>query len=252
MAIAKDSTQLLITHLNKYKIATIEDLKTTLDTRSRMTVFRRLSKLDYISSCSHSGKYYSLKRIAKYNQYGLWVYKAVLFSKYGTLKKTLEMLVNQSEEGYTASELNEILEVKVEDALLDLIKNKIINRGKISGVYVYLSNAPNCAKKQKLIRNDSIQYQDGLEMAPEILMNELKAALIIFFSTLNEKQRRFYAGFESLKVGYGGDKKIAELINIDQRTVAKGRKELLTGEVNLDAIREAGGGRKQIKKKFQK
>ena len=85
-------------------------------------------------------------------------------------------------------------------------------------------------------------------MRPEILANELKAALIIFYSTLNEKQRRLYAGFESLKVGYGGDKKIAELLNIDKRTVAKGRKELLSRDVDLDIIRERGGGRKQIKK----
>jgi len=54
------------------------------------------------------------------------------------------------------------------------------------------------------------------------------------------------------KVGYGGDKQIAELLNIDRRTVAKGRIELLNDEVDLDTIREAGGGRKQIKKKFQK
>ena len=46
-------------------------------------------------------------------------------------------------------------------------------------------------------------------MRPKILMNELKAALIIFFSTLNEKQRRLYAGFESLKMGAVGLKRHA-------------------------------------------
>ena len=71
-------------------------------------------------------------------------------------------------------------------------------------------------------------------MRPEILTDELKAALIIFFSTLNEKQRRLYAGFESLKAGYGGDKQIAKLLDIDQRTVAKGRRELLSREVDVD------------------
>jgi len=231
---------------------TIEEIKATLKTQSRMTAFRWLRKLRYISSCSHRGKYYSLKRIAKYNQYGLWVHQSVLFSKYGTLKKTLEILISRSQRGYTASELNNILKVKVDDALLELIKNKTVNRKKISGVYVYLSSAPQCAKKQELSRNDSIHYQDGLEMRPEILVNELKAALIIFFSTLNEKQRRLYAGFESLKVGYGGDKQIAELLNIDKRTVARSRRELLNGEIDLDTVREAGGGRKQIKKKFLK
>ena len=252
MAIGKNLDHLVITYLNKYKIATIGEMKTTLNTQSRMTVFRRLSKLDYISSCSHSGKYYSLSRIAKYNHHGLWGIKSVLFSKYGTLKKTVDMLVSQSQMGYTAFELNTILKIKVDDVLLELVKIKTIDRKKIFGVYVYLSSGSNCAKKQELYRNDSIRYKDDLEMQPEILLNELNAALIMFFSTLNEKQRRFYAGFESLKVGYGGDKQIAGLLNIDRRTVAKGRMELLNDEVDLDTIREAGGGRKQIKKKFLK
>ncbi len=252
MSTSNSSTQLLLTHLNSSKVATIEDLKIVLNTQSRMTVFRWLRKMNYISSCSHRGKYYSLKQLAEYNQYGLWIYKTVLFSEYGTLKKTLEVLISKSGEGYTASELNKVLKIKVDDALLELQKNRIVNRKKISGVYVYLSTAPKCAKKQELIRNDSIEYQDGLKMRPEILMIELKAALIIFFSTLNEKQRRLYAGFESLKVGYGGDTQIAELLNIDKRTVAKGRRELLNGKVDLDTVRETGGGRKQTKKKFQK
>ncbi len=252
MAPIKDSTQLLVTYLNKNKIATIEEIKNVLNTQSRMTVFRRLSKLDYLSSYSHSGKYYSLKRIARYNKDGLWCYKSILFSKFGTLKKTLEILISQSKSGYTASELNQIVQIKVEDALLELLKSKIINRKKLSNVYVYLSSAVNFAKKQEITRKDQINYQNDLKMRPEVLMNELKAALIIFYSTLNEKQRRFYAGFESLKLGYGGDKQIAELLNIDKRTVAKGRRELLEGDVDLDTIRGAGGGRKQIKKKSQK
>ena len=252
MATANNYDQLVITYLNKYKIATIEEMKTTLNTQSRMTVFRRLSKLGYVSSCSHSGKYYSLSRIAKYNQHGLWGIKSVLFSKYKTLKKTVEVLISQSQMGYAASELNKILKLKVDDTLLELTKIKIINRKKIFGVYVYFSIRSKCAKKQELTRKDSIRYQDDLEMRPEILMNELNAALIMFFSTLNEKQRRFYAGFESLKVGYGGDKQIAELLNIDRRTVAKGRRELLNDEIDLDTIREPGGGRKQIKKKFRR
>ena len=247
-----NAKEALLTYLNNYKIATMNEIKAALNTQSRMTAFRRLSKLDYISSCSHRGKYYSLERIAKYGEYGLWIHKSVLFSKYGTLKNTLQILLDQSSKGYTASEFNEILNIKVDDALLELVKNKIISRKKMSGVYVYLSNAPKCAKKQELTRKDCIQYKDDLKMRPEILMNELNAALIIFFSTLNEKQRRFYAGFESLKIGYGGDKQIAELLNIDRRTVAKGRIELLNGEVDLDAIREAGGGRKPIKKKSRK
>lgn len=103
------STEKLLTYLIKNKIATIDELKTILKTQSGMTTYRRLSELGYISSCSHSGKYYSLKRIARYNKYGLWLFNSVLFSKYGTLKNTLEILIYNSSKGYTASELNRII-----------------------------------------------------------------------------------------------------------------------------------------------
>jgi hypothetical protein len=237
----------LLTCLNNNKIMTVDELKSTLTTQCRMTVFRKLSMLGYISSYSHSGKYYSLKRIARYNKYGIWSYKPALFSKNGSLKKTIEFLIDSSAKGCTASELNSILKVKVEDTLLELVKNKIVIRKKMSGIYIYYSKACKLSKKQELTRIDKIQYSDE-EMKPDILMNELKAALIIFFSTLDEKQRRLYAGYESLKIGRGGDRRIAELFDLDQKTVARGRQELLGGKVNVDNIRESGGGRKQIKK----
>ena len=244
------NSELLLTCLNNKKIMTIDDLKSTLRTKCRMTVFRKLSRLGYISSYSHSGKYYSLKRIARYNKYGIWSYKPALFSKNGNLKKTIKFLIDSSTQGYTASELNSILKVKVEDALLELVKNKIIIRKKISGIYIYYAKASKLSKKQELTRIGKIQYPDE-EMKPAILMNELKAALIIFFSTLDEKQRRLYAGYESLKIGHGGDKRISELLDLDQKTVARGRQELLGGKISVDNIRKSGGGRKKIKKKFQ-
>ncbi|KPA13744.1 hypothetical protein MHK_006049, partial [Candidatus Magnetomorum sp. HK-1] len=119
-------SETIVTYLKNKKLVTMEELKLRLGTKCRMTVFRRLSKLGYISSYSHSGRYYSLKRIARYNKYGIWSYDSVLFSKYGTLKKTLEFLIDNSYKGYIASELNTILKVKVEDSLLELVKNKII------------------------------------------------------------------------------------------------------------------------------
>ena len=239
----------LITYLNKKKIVTMDEVKALLNTNVRMTVYRKLSQLNYISSCSHSGRYYSLKRIARFNQNGIWNYKSVIFSKYGTIKKTIEYLIENSSKGYTASELNHVVNVKVDDALLELLKLKVILRKKVSGVYVYYSTSSNLSKQQELKRKNRIQCMHSAKMEPEFLTNELKAALIIFYSTLNEKQRRLYAGLESLKLGHGGDKFIAELLDIDQKTVARGKRELLSEEVDVDTIRKSGGGRKKIKKK---
>jgi len=57
---------------------------------------------------------------------------------------------------------------------------------------------------------------------------------------------------EAFKLGHGGDQQIAELLGIDRHTVAKGRRELLSGEVSSGRIRQAGAGRKPQEKKRQK
>lgn len=237
----------IINYLNDKKITTIDQLKIILNTTSRMTVFRRLSKLGYISSCSHSGKYYALKKSARFNKYGIWRHESVLFSKHGTLKNTLKAMIHQSPDGFTATELKKILRVKVDDSLNILTKEKSVNRKKMSGVFVYLSGEAKAGKKQELTRTDSLQ-SNAVPLKPDSLNDELNAALLIFFSTLDEKQRRLYAGYESLRMGRGGDKLIADIFDLDRKTVAKGRQELLGGKVDVDNIRKSGGGRKHTKK----
>ena len=68
-------------------------------------------------------------------------------------------------------------------------------------------------------------------------------------SLLDEKQRRLYAGLEAFKLGQGGDRRIAELLGLAPHTVAKGRHELLSQEVQRGPVRHAGGGRKPTEKK---
>jgi hypothetical protein len=244
-----DASKVLLQYIKRNKIVTMEALKECLGTPSRMTVFRKLKTVDYISSYSHQGKYYSLERIARWDDRGIWCYQAVFFSRHKTLKNTIVQLIEDSDSGYTASELTAILGVKVEDTLLELIRNKALDRQKLDGSYLYFSPVTHLGRKQVLTRTDQLQVIEGQQMHPEVLMNELKTALIILYSTLDEKQRRLYAGFESMKFGRGGDERIAGLLDLNPKTVARGRKELLSQKVLVDGIRQKGGGRKQVKKK---
>ena len=86
-------------------------------------------------------------------------------------------------------------------------------------------------------------------MDSEFLFVEGKTLVESFISLLDEKQRRLYAGLESIKQGHGGDKRIARLFGLDVHTVAKGRKELWSSEIEHDKVRRAGGGRKSLEKK---
>ena len=238
----------LVSLFKKQKIATISELKEALGSNCSMTVFRRLRELEYITSCSHSGKFYSLNRIARFDHMGLWVFNSVLFSYYGTLGETLRALIEKSNNGYTAAELEGILCVKPNGPLADLIGKKKIRREKITGVYVYFSKDSTIKKQQELVRKESMDRLESIRFMPDVLLNEIKAAIILFYSMLDEKQRRLYAGLESLRVGHGGDIHIAELLGLNEKTVGKGRKELLNGKIPIDSIRRKGGGRKKIKK----
>ena len=85
-----------------------------------------------------------------------------------------------------------------------------------------------------------------------IMPDELRAAIILFFSMLDEKLRRLYAGLEALKTGRGGDARIAELLGLDITTVARGRRELLDQDVEIERVRRSGAGRQSMEKKRRK
>ena len=78
--------------------------------------------------------------------------------------------------------------------------------------------------------------------------DELRAAIVLFASLLDERQRRLYAGLESLKCGWGGDARIAGLLGIDPGTVARGRKQLLAQDIKRERVRRPGGGRPRVEK----
>jgi len=238
-------------YLRKHKIATLPELKTALGTKSSMTVFRKLNELGYRTSYSHRGKYYALDELVRFNDQGLWSYGPVKFSRYGTLLETVRMLVINSPMGYGARELEGILNTEVREPLLHLFYEGQIHRIKQSGRYVYVSSDPRQQKQQLLIRQDEEAGLNftGVPGERNVLGHRLKASIILFFSLLDEKQRRLYAGLESLKLGHGGDQKIGRLLGVDNHTVAKGRKELLSRYVEIDRIRKKGGGRKSVLKK---
>ena len=240
--------QLLNLFKNK-KVVTLSEMKKSLETKSTMTIFRKLKQLNYLSSCSHSGRYYTLKRIAKFNNDGLWFFNSILFSSYSSLSETIKALVDNSEQGYTAREIEKIIQVRPNGPLVELIIKKLICRKKLSGKYIYFSEIEAKKKRQELFRNDTVDMTKLTGLTPEVLMNELKAAIILFFCLLDERQRRLFAGLESIKIGHGGDVIIAELLDLNIKTVAKGRKELLSDTVCIDTVRHKGGGRKQAEKK---
>lgn len=238
--------------LRRQKIATMDEMKATLGARGDATVFRKLAKLAYRTSYSHRGRYYTLDEIPDYDDLGLWSLGAVRFSRYGTLRATAEALVEAAQAGYFVNELEALVHVEAKGTLLDLVRQDRLARDRWENRYLYTAADPATRKSQltarQMLRSDSVL---AAMAEVELMPDELKAALILFFSLLDEKLRRLYAGIESLKLGHGGDRKVADLFGLDPGTVARGRRELLAHDVEVDRVRTSGAGRKPTKKKHR-
>ncbi len=239
--------------LRRQKIATMDEIKEALGTRADATVYRKLAKLSYRTSYSHRGRYYVLGETPDYDELGLWSLGSVRFSRYGTLRATAEALVRAAQAGYLVSELESLVRVEAKGAVLGLVQQGALARTKVEGRYLYLSSDPE-TKRQQLSARHVLGTNTVLAgMAEvEVMPDELKAAIILFFSLLDERLRRLYSGIEALKLGHGGDRKVAEFLGLDPDTVARGRRELLTQDVEDDRVRKAGAGRKRTEKKRQK
>jgi hypothetical protein len=214
-----------------------------------MTAFRKLTTLDYRASYSHGGRYYTLSEIADYDEHGLWVFDAAHFSMRGSLLDTIEHLVGVSAEGYFARELYALVQVPVHNALAKLHRSGRLHREQIGGQFLYVSNLMGRAQLQ---RREQGMMQSSAEPSPDpdqafgrVTVQQLHTLL----STLNEKQRRLYLGFESMKLGHGGDIHMARLSGVDVKTIARGRAELQAGHIDMNRIRAVGAGRPSVKKK---
>ena len=240
--------------LRRSKIATMPELKRALGTEVDVTVFRKLKQLAYRTSYSHRGSYYTLDETAHFDQNGLWSFQSVWFSRQGTLLETAQAFVENSSAGHFAEELDHLLQVGTKEPLRRLVQHQRVARQSVGGLYLYCSINP-VVRQRQLLARQVLQAEPNLASSlakAEVVSDELKAAMVLFSSLLNEKQRRLYAGLESLKLGYGGDRRIAEFIGMDPHTVAKGRRELLEQDLAIDRIRKAGGGRKRLRKKHPK
>jgi hypothetical protein len=235
------------------QVATLQQLKLALGTPVDVTVFRKLQPLDYLTSYSHRGRYYTLREIARFDQHGLWSQADVWFSQFGTLLATAEAFVNRSPRGYFAEELARALHVEVQDALHQLTQQSRVTRQMVSGHYLYTATDRAIQRGQLLTRRaveavPTVADASVLQVSEE----ELKASILLFYSLLDEQQRRLYVGLESLKLGRGGDRQLADFLDLDPHTVARGRQQLLTQDVEVDRVRRTGGGRKPVEKKRPK
>jgi hypothetical protein len=90
------------------KILTVTELSEILQC-SQITVHRRLKEWNALTSYNKNGRYYTIRTIPEFDKHGIWQYRDIYFSRYGTLKNTIVALASKSREGMNHAELSEIL-----------------------------------------------------------------------------------------------------------------------------------------------
>jgi len=149
-----DSSKMALKNLfRRTPVAQIGALYRALKTRAHRSVMRRLKSVDYFSSYTHAGRYYTLREIAHFDRFGLWFCGDVGFYRGGTLKAAVRDMVDKAEAGRTHRELQDLLRVQVNNALhnalLDHVRaSRIMRRSLDKRGGVYLSADASRAAKQ--------------------------------------------------------------------------------------------------------
>jgi hypothetical protein len=173
------SENALRSFFRKHSIAEISELFHLLETRSRMSVFRRLKAIGYRSSFNHAGRYYTLVDVPRFDQWGLWFHRNVGFSRTGTLKATVVELVEGSTTGMTPKELLAVLKLPLANTLYntlhELRQGARIRRQALAGYHIYLSADPGRADEQLLKRRQRTSME--MPVSDETLIAVLVEAL---------------------------------------------------------------------------
>ena len=240
--------QTVISLLREKTVAQLDEILEAFGSASRRTVCRKLVAAGCRSSYSHCGRFYTLDELAVYDEHGLWAYQGIRFSRAGTLLATAAGLVEQAPAGRFADELGRIVQVEVRNALGRLVRTRRLAREKLDSRFLYCSLTPQQRERQLRTRRVMLAGGPG-PPSPDSGDKQIRQATGRLFSVLDERQRRLYAGLESLRHGRGGDGRVAAQLGMAQATVAKGRQQLLSGDYETERIRKPGGGRKALERK---
>lgn len=185
----KESKKALIKMFRKRYVADLDQLFHVLQTKSRMSVFRRLKLIGYLTSFTDAGRFYTLEHIPLFDSWGLWFHEGIGFSKVGTLKATVVEIVHCSTAGMTPKEMLHLLKIRVPNTLHNtlhgLVQSNQIGRQRLEGLCLYTDSHPDKAQLQIQVRLR--EKQEGAqpvglpstETTIAVLVEALKAGKVI-------------------------------------------------------------------------
>jgi len=125
--------------------------------------------------------------MVKYDHKGLWFHQGIVFSRWGTLKNTIQHLVDDSEIGLTTGELNSILKTRVTPQLVVLVRERKVVRVRQGRHQVYYSANSTVRKRQNERREAAEGFrEDTIPVSKEEIIQILVAVVKHHAVTLTE------------------------------------------------------------------
>ena len=144
-----------------------------------------------------------------------------------------------------------MLLVGAQDAVRKLVRDERLTRHTLAGQFLYCGADCRQQGRQPRARRLLLATPGVVRRCPmrSLMPAELRAAIVLFASLVDERQRRLFAGLESLKCGWGvGDRRVAILLGNDLSTVGTADDESSSGTMSRSTgcvARRADGGRRE-------
>jgi hypothetical protein len=179
----------IIKLMNKKKIATMAEIRDKVPT-SISTIRRALEKEGYLTSCSHNGVYYALKKEIKFDQNGLFMRNGIMFSCSGGLKQTILDKINNSKAGLSSSEISSVLGDSGKSVLSQLHVNDKV-QSQVFGEKRYYFTAEKERRLEQIterIKLYELECREDEKLSHEIILFVMAQC----FSTKNLPAKRIY------------------------------------------------------------
>ena len=154
---------------------------------------------------------------------------------HGTLRATVPALAAAAPVGLRSADLDRQLGRRARYVLRPLVASGDLTCVEVAGQTFYCATESARRRHQAGVRHAAAQEPPVLP-PPTERSPELAAAVSLF------------AGLASLLYGTDGDRSAAAWLGLHPKTVRKGRRELVAGEIDPQRVRRPGRGRKPVKK----
>jgi len=173
---ATDRQGKLVNWLKNRKVASMRAMRHQFRI-SQPTLLRYLKRYGYLTSYNYNGGYYTLHDVPQFDEHGLWAYRKIRFSKFGTLAQTIVASVQNADQGMTTAELEQRLQTSVANLLGRLVQQRRLSNRNLCGRHVvYLAAEPAQAERQFRQRHRNL---DRAAPADQLLPTGVAAEQVI-------------------------------------------------------------------------